>query len=138
MKSNKELAKAYLEDAEYSFTEAITAYEKGYYHRAIRRLQEAVELSLKAILRYLGIEYPKSHDVSTILYKFKDKIPVELKSRLNQISEISLDLALNRGPSFYGNEDRGIPPKELYDKKYAEEKIKQVKEIIGIIRSLIK
>ena len=138
MSSNREIARAYLEDAEYSFMEALAAFNKGRYHRAIRRMQEAVELSLKALLRYLGIEYPKAHDVSMALYKFKDVLPDVLREKLDFISKVSLDLALNRAPAFYGDEERMIPPKLLYDKSYAEEKLKQVNEILTLIKSLIK
>ena len=48
MSSNRELAEAYLEDAEYTLGEAKMALERGYYHRAVRRAQECVELCLKA------------------------------------------------------------------------------------------
>jgi len=58
------MAKAYIEDAEYSLKEARTAHSAEVYHRSVRRAQECIELSLKAILRLLGIEYPKQHDVS--------------------------------------------------------------------------
>ena len=61
------MARAYIEDAEYSFSEAKVAFEKGIYHRAVRRAQECIELSLKAILRLVGIEYPRQHDVSIVL-----------------------------------------------------------------------
>jgi len=54
MSSNRELAEAYLEDAEYTLEEARGALERGYYHRAVRRAQECVELCLKAVLSCTG------------------------------------------------------------------------------------
>ncbi len=54
------MAKAFLDDAIYSLKETKEALNEGIYHRAIRRAQEGVELALKAILRLLGIEYPKN------------------------------------------------------------------------------
>jgi len=57
--SNRELALAYLEDAEYAFEEAMRAYKRKLFHRTIRRAQECVELSL---------EYPRTHEVSSSLW----------------------------------------------------------------------
>ena len=51
------MAKSYMEDALFSLTEAKNALVKGKYHRTVRRVQESVELSLKALLRLIGIEY---------------------------------------------------------------------------------
>jgi HEPN domain-containing protein len=41
----------------------------------VRLSQECVELSLKAVLKAVGIEYPKIHDVSDILIDFVDRFP---------------------------------------------------------------
>ena len=137
MKSNKELAKAYIEDAEYSYKEALNAFKNKFYHRVIRRCQETVELSLKALLRYMGIEYPKNHDVSPLLYKFADKLPEKIRNSLDFISKLSLELAMDRGPSFYGDESRIIPPRRLYDKDYAEIKLKETKILLDLIKKVI-
>jgi len=47
------MARAYLDDAEYSLSEAEITCGVGTYHRAIRRSQECVELSPKAILHLI-------------------------------------------------------------------------------------
>lgn len=67
MTSNRELAESYLEDAEYSLEEAKEAYKRELYHRVVRRCQECVELSLKATLRLLGIEYPKTRELDEVI-----------------------------------------------------------------------
>jgi len=67
------MAKAYIEDAEYSLREARGAHKAGIYHRSVRRAQECTELSLKAILRLIGIEYPKQHDLSIILHEVAER-----------------------------------------------------------------
>jgi HEPN domain-containing protein len=67
-----------------SLGEAKQALEKKDYPRAIRRAQECIELSIKAILRALAIEFPKVHDVSEVIQSlggielpkwFEDSIP---------------------------------------------------------------
>ncbi len=137
MRSNRELASAYLRDAEYSYEEALNAFNKGLYHRVIRRCQEAVELALKALLRYLGVEYPKSHDVSPLLYKIKDLLPDFIKDSLDFISHLSLELSMERGPSFYGDENKALPPARLYNKTYAESKLHDTRKLLDIIQKAI-
>jgi HEPN domain-containing protein len=41
------------------------ALVEGNYPYTVRLSQECVELSLKAVLKAVGIEYPKIHDVQT-------------------------------------------------------------------------
>jgi HEPN domain-containing protein len=49
------MAESFISDASYSLEEAEQAVNRGIYHRAVRRAQECVELSLKAALRLLGV-----------------------------------------------------------------------------------
>ncbi|MGC8961793.1 MAG: HEPN domain-containing protein, partial [Candidatus Bathyarchaeia archaeon] len=100
------MARAYFEDAAYSLREADEALVEGRYHRAVRRAQESVKLSLKAALRLLGVEYPREHDVSGVLgevARYKE-FPEWFRSKLDIIKAISKELAEARGPAFYGDE----------------------------------
>jgi len=64
---NKEMAKDYLFRAERCLKEAFLAIKDEDAAGAIRRSQEALELAVKALLRLMGIEYPKIHDVGDVL-----------------------------------------------------------------------
>jgi len=64
------MAEGFVNDASYSLEEAKQATNRGIYHRAVRRAQECVELSLKATLRLLGVEYPRQHEVGDLLRRF--------------------------------------------------------------------
>lgn len=61
------MAKAYLRQAESRLEDAEDAFDDRNYPYCLRLSQECVELSLKASLRLVGIEYPKIHDVSEVL-----------------------------------------------------------------------
>ncbi|MEM3563261.1 MAG: HEPN domain-containing protein [Candidatus Jordarchaeaceae archaeon] len=61
------LAKSYIYQASSRVKDAREALDEKNYPYAVRLSQEAVELSLKAVLRLVGIEYPKIHDLSEIL-----------------------------------------------------------------------
>lgn len=96
------MAKGYLDDAEYSLYEAEGAFNNEMYHRTIRRAQESVELSLKAILRLLSMEYPREHDVSDVLVEIAQirELPDWFRFELETISVVSKRLAGERGPAF--------------------------------------
>ncbi len=132
------MAKGYLDDAEYSLYEAEEAFTKEMYHRTIRRAQESVELSLKAVLRLLGMEYPRQHDVSDVLVEIARvrELPDWFRFELETISIVSKRLAGERGPAFYGDESAFTPPRELYSKEDAEKAIDNARKIHELSRKL--
>jgi HEPN domain-containing protein len=105
------MAQGYLEDAAYSLQEAREALAGKRYHRAVRRSQESVELSLKAALRLMAVEYPREHDVSDALTEVAQlkEFPSWFRSELETVNEISKRLSEERGPAFYGDEGVFIP-----------------------------
>ncbi|MEM2987099.1 MAG: HEPN domain-containing protein [Nitrososphaerota archaeon] len=133
------MAKAYIEDAERSYNEAKINFNEKAYHRCIRRAQECVELSLKGVLRLLSIEYPKSHDVSIVLDKIKKEtsIPNWFQEKIEDLKRISVKLAMERGPAFYGDERAFIPPEELYSKEDAEEALEMARYVLTIIKKFL-
>lgn len=93
-----ELALDYIERAEMTLEEARSAMDNEIYSLAIRRSQETVELSLKAALRYLAIEYPRDHDVSDVLFVVKEtrKLPNWFEEKIEFMASASRDLARKR------------------------------------------
>ncbi|RLE69715.1 MAG: DNA-binding protein [Thermoprotei archaeon] len=136
MSSNRELAEAYLEDAEYTIEEARRALNRGYYHRAVRRARECVELCLKAVLRLYGLEYPKAHDVSSMLLRIRDRLPHWLVEKLDFVVEASTTLAMQRAPSFYGDEYRRVPARELFKEEDAIRAMEYASRVLELARRL--
>jgi len=62
-----EMARDYAERAKWVLHEAEQALAASNGPVCVRRCQEALELSAKAALRKLGIEYPREHDVGDAL-----------------------------------------------------------------------
>jgi len=68
----------------------------------VRRAQEIVELSLKGLLRALGTEYPRLHDVGDAFAEAVAAKSLSIDSQtLGRIREISAYLARDRAPAFY-------------------------------------
>lgn len=83
-------------------SEAADAFAKESWNLCVRRCQEAVELSLKAALRFLGFDYPKRHDVSDLFVEAARQKSLPISSEdLGRIQRISKELAELRGLAFY-------------------------------------
>jgi len=132
------MAQGFMNDASYSLEEAKQAVNRGIYHRAVRRAQECVELSLKATLRLLGVEYPRQHEVGELLRKVSVErgLPEWFLSELPAIILVSKRLVENRGPAFYGDEAAFSPPRNLYAKEDAEKAVSDAEDVLKICRNL--
>jgi len=91
-----DLARDYLRRAEARLASARYALNQGYYPEVVRYSQECVELSLKACLRLVGVEYPKVHDVGDVLRAESMRFPSWFREEVDRLAEISRDLAEKR------------------------------------------
>ncbi|MEM1548796.1 MAG: HEPN domain-containing protein [Thermoproteota archaeon] len=69
------IAKSYLKQAGARLNDAKDACQERNYPYTGRLSQECVELSLKAVLKAVGIEYPKVHDFSDVLLSVGQRFP---------------------------------------------------------------
>ena len=113
----RDLAIGYLKQAEARRDDAKDALAEGNYAYAVRLSQECVELCVKAALRFVGVEYPKQHEVSELLVELKARFPDWFAAETPSIREASVSLFKKRELAFYGGEDTALPP----DKVIAEE-----------------
>lgn len=112
--TNDEMARAYLAQAEEILLEAENAHGRGVWNLVVRRAQEAVELALKAALRGAGIEVPRVHDVGVFLKEQHAKFPEAFRTEIERLASISRRLRREREVSFYGDEEVGAAPQQLY------------------------
>ena len=91
-----------------------------------------MELAVKAVLRYLAIEYPREHDVGDALSEVTEKVPDYLKSRIPEMRELLTELARVRGPAFYGYEREGIPASEAFSNEYASSTFEKVSGMVNL------
>ncbi|MGB9728167.1 MAG: HEPN domain-containing protein [Nitrososphaeria archaeon] len=134
---SRSMALDYMEPALRCLEEAELAFSKEDYAGTVRRSQEALELSSKAILRMSGIEYPREHDVSPVLEAERDRLPKSIVENLEAIIKLSSELASLRGPAMYGYEREGIPAREAFKKDYALEVLTEVKKLVEIMRKAL-
>ena len=71
--TNISLAESYMLKAEKRRMVLDLLLKEGDYPDVIRKARELVELCVKGMLRFAGIEPPKFHDVGPLLFEHKEK-----------------------------------------------------------------
>ncbi|MFW6139788.1 MAG: HEPN domain-containing protein [Acidobacteriota bacterium] len=131
----KSLAESYLKKALDRLDVLDLLFKKGAFSDVIRESQEIVELSLKGMLRFVGVEPPKIHDVGSLLLEHEDKFPKEISKRLKKLAEISKRLRKERELAFYGDID--FIPTEEYTREDAKEAIDDARLVAEAAKELI-
>lgn len=127
-----ELTAAYLEKATVRL-DALDFYkQREAYSDVVREAQSVVELTLKALLRALGVEVPKIHDVGRTLEGSKDLLPDMICADLDKIRTISKRLRKERELAFCGAED--FVPTEEYDLTDATQAIDEARFVLYAVR----
>jgi hypothetical protein len=88
------------------------------------------------MLRFIGVEPPKIHDVGGLLLEHEEKFPKDIAKQLKRLADISKKLRKERELAFYGDID--FIPTEEYTKEDAEEAIRDARLVVGSARKLIK
>lgn len=125
--TNESLAQSYLRKATDRLDVLELLLQKGAYSDVVRQAQELVELALKGMLRAIGIEPPKLHDVGGLLLEHRDRFPEAVRSSLDDLAHISKRLRKERELAFYGDLDF-IPTEEytLEDARKAQQDAQRV------------
>ena len=131
------VARAYLRQAEARLKDARDALLEGNYPYAVRLSQECVELSLKAVLKAVGMEYPKIHDVSDILVDVRERFPEWFRVELGFLRESSKILVKKREISLYGGEEAFLSPEEVISRVDAEDATQRAGKTYELCKRLV-
>ena len=135
--TNLDLAQSYLIKAEKRLKALEVLFREEDYSDVVREAQEIVELCLKGMLRFVGIEPPKYHDVSSLIMEHRERFrEIRLKD-LRKISKISKALRKERELAFYGDID--FIPTEEYTRNDAKKIMDETTWIVvGIAAKFIR
>jgi HEPN domain-containing protein len=109
---NDDLARDYVRRAESRLRALEVLVQEQSWADVVREAQEAVEITLKGLLRACRIEVPRIHDVSPVLLDNRARLPREIDAKLDEIVSVSRSLRRDRELAFYGSED--LTPSEFY------------------------
>ena len=135
--NNRQMARAMLQQAEVILAEAHYLNTHRHWHLVIRRCQESVELALKAVLLWVGVEVPRIHDVGPVLLQEADRFPEFFQGQIPELAALSRTLRTERELSFYGDEQSGIPAADLYTPQDAEAILRATSQALTACRNLL-
>jgi HEPN domain-containing protein len=127
------LAASYLKKALLRLEMLRFAYEREGFSDVVREAQELVELALKGMLRAVGVDPPKVHEVGATLLLERARFPSDLD--VDMLARISRELRKDRELAFYGAED--LIPTEAYDRADAETAIRSAELVVEAARRVI-
>ena len=109
---NRTLAVDHVRRAEARLKALDVLYEAESWADVVRESQEAVELALKGLLRSVGIDPPRVHDVADVLEAERDRLPAALADDIDRLAAASRSLRRDRELAFLGAED--LVPSDFY------------------------
>ncbi|MBC8458577.1 MAG: HEPN domain-containing protein, partial [Deltaproteobacteria bacterium] len=133
----KEMAVGFLRQAERRQKSAKAALEESDFAYVVRQCQEGIELALKAVLIYTGIDFPKWHDVGPILIREKELLKFWSEEILQKFASYSRQLTNDRARSMYGDEDLLLAPENLFFRHDAGEALANLGEILEKVKEII-
>lgn len=125
-----QLAREYLEDAESSLRE-------GNFRGCVQSSQLATENAAKAVIA-MGRAPSWGHDPSTELLEVARELAAQHRAKATRLAELSSQLAPEHGRATYGEPERFMTPRMLYDHGAAEKAIALAREAVEIMNQMIK
>jgi HEPN domain-containing protein len=133
--TNESLSLSYLKNATTRLKVLDLLMEEGSYSDVVREAQELVEWALKGMLRSVGIEPPKIHDVGKFLLEHQNRFHQDLHNRLAALAAISKSLRKDRELAFYGDID--FIPTEEYSIREAKQAYDGAKTVLDVAKRAI-
>ncbi len=133
--TNHSLARSYLQKAPVRLKVLQLLFDEGAFSDVIRKARETVELALKGMLRHIGIEPPKWHDVCNILIEHRQRLPRDAEPHVERLKNISGWLRKEREFSLYGDID--FIPTEEYNEADARRAIDDVQCVVSMAAVVI-
>ncbi len=128
----QDLAKSYLEKARARRQALAVLFDARDFSDVVREAQAIVELAGKGILRHLGVEPPKVHDVGPLLRQYADRLPPGAWERL---IEESRRLRRERELAFSGDLD--FIPTDEYTRDDARRAIDAADLALGLMEKVL-
>ncbi len=132
--TNLDLARSYFVKAEKRLKALEVLFRERDYSDVIREGQEIAELCVKGLLRFVGIEPPKYHDVSALMMEHRERFAGIALKDLKRIARISKTLRKERELAFYGDID--FIPTEEYGRSDAARVMKDILWLINVTHRL--
>lgn len=134
--TTNELAIGYFRKCDDRLAALAVLHARGAFSDVVRESQEVVELALKGMLRCIGVDPPKIHDVGDLLLEYAVRFEIIQPEELRVLALASKELRKEREFSFYGDIDF-IPTAE-YDADDADTALGQARFATSCLARLLR
>lgn len=129
---NVDLAQDYIRRASIRLRALDVLFEGESWPDVVRESQEIVELTLKSLLRTMGVDPPRVHDVSGVLQAERERVPERLVPEIDTLVSASRQLRRDRELAFYGAED--LTPSDFYTQRDAEQARASARRVVELVK----
>lgn len=129
---NRDLAADHLRRAEARLRALDVLFEAESWADVVRESQEVVELALRGLLRAVGVEPPRIHDVADVVEAERGRIPEVLRPDIPRLAAASRALRRDRELAFDGAED--LTPCDFYRKPDATDARDAARLVVRLVR----
>ena len=130
---NPELAADHVRRAGVRLRAVNTLYEAESWADVVRESQEVVELALKGLLRAVGVDPPRVHDVAGVLEENRSRLPAALTDdAVARLCTASRDLRRDRELAYYGEAD--LVPSKFYRQEHAHAAREAARTVVAQVR----
>jgi HEPN domain-containing protein len=129
---NRGLAADHVRRAEARLRALDVLFDAESWADVVRESQEVVELTLKGLLRAVGVDPPRVHDVADVLFAERGRLPPALARAIDQLADASRGLRRDRELAFYGAED--LTPSDFYKRHDAEQARNAARLVVRLVR----
>ena len=129
---NRTLAPDHVRRAQARLRALDVLYEARSWADVVRESQEVVELALKGLLRAVGVDPPRVHDVADVLLAERSRLPEGVAGVLDRLVEASRSLRRDRELAFYGAED--LTPSDFYGQADADQARQSARLVVDAVR----
>jgi HEPN domain-containing protein len=133
--TSTDLARSYLAKARARLGALAVLRDHQAHSDVVREAQELVELALKGMLRAVGVEPPKVHDVGSLLVEHTTLFVPDVRDDLPRAAAISKRLRRDRELAFYGDVD--FIPTEQYTSADASLAYDDAAWVVGLATRVI-
>jgi HEPN domain-containing protein len=129
---NRDLAADHVRRADARLRALDVLFEAESWADVVRESQEVVELALKGLVRSVGVDPPRIHDMADVLLAEQARLPAALAGEVHRLAEASRSLRRDRELAFYGAED--LTPSDFYKRRDAEQARQSARLVVRLVR----
>lgn len=132
---NRELALDHVRRATARVRALDVLFEAESWADVVREAQEVVELALKGLLRSVGVEPPRVHDVADVLIAERALLPDTLVPHVERLARASRTLRRDRELAFYGADD--LTPSSFYKEADAIAARESARDVVATVAPFV-